>query len=163
VSGKKVDGDKGPAQEPLGFSLNRYKELIEDAEKDEEIFLRIMDSRFGSAPTPTKSGMTTLIDQMSDIGLHFEPSIGVRIEEGVTMINDLLDWDDEEEISAINCPRLYVHKDCKNLRFALATWTGKDGRHGACKDFTDVLRYFCLSGPTYLDPNDAIISQGGAY
>ena len=95
TSGKKVDGDKGPAQEPLGFSLGRYKETIEELEKDEAIFLRIMDSRFGSAPTPTKSGVTTLIDQMADIGLHFEPSIGVRIEEGVTMINDLLDWDDE--------------------------------------------------------------------
>lgn len=163
TSGKRVDGDKGPAQEPLGFSLGRYKETIEELEKDEEVFCRIMDSRFGSAPTPTKSGVTTLIDQMADIGLHFEPSIGVRIEEGVTMINDLLDWDETEEMSAINCPRLYVHEKCKNVRFALSTWTGKDGKHGACKDFVDVLRYFCLAGPTFLDRDSAVLDSGGSY
>ena len=28
-----------------------------------------MDSRFGASPTPTKSGVTTLIDEMGDIGL----------------------------------------------------------------------------------------------
>jgi hypothetical protein len=163
VSGKKIDGDKGPAQDPLGFSLNRYKETIEELEGDEKIFLRIMDSRFGSAPTPTKSGVTTLIDQMADLGLHFEPSIGVRIEEGVTMINDLLDWDEDEDMTAINCPRLYVHKDCKNMRFALATWTGMDGKHGASKDFIDAARYFCLSGPTFLDADSAILDSGGTY
>lgn len=163
VSGKKVDGDKGPAQEPLGFSLNRYKELIEELEGDEKIFMRIMDSRFGSAPTPTKSGVTTLIDQMADLGLFFEPSIGVRIEEGVTMINDLLDFDEEQEISAINCPRLYIHKDCKNMRFALSTWTGLDGKHGASKDWPDTLRYFCLSGPSFIDESNAIIRPGRGY
>tara|TARA_B100000886_G_scaffold303110_1_gene233585 strand:- start:22462 stop:24090 length:1629 start_codon:yes stop_codon:yes gene_type:complete len=163
VSGKKIDGDKGPAQDPLGFSLVRYKETIEEAENGEEIFLRIMDSRFGASPTPTKSGMTTLIDQMADLGMFFEPSIGARIEEGVTLINDLLDWNEEEEMTAINCPRLYVHENCKNLRFSLATWTGNDGRHGSSKDFIDTLRYFCLSGPTFLDPNSAILDSGGTY
>jgi hypothetical protein len=45
----------------------------------------------------------------------------------------------------------------------LATWTGKDGKHGACKDWNDVLRYFCLSGPTFLDPDSAILDAGGTY
>ena len=107
--------------------------------------------------------MTTLIDQMGDLGMHFEPSVGVRIEEGITMVNDLLDYNPEEEVDALNCPRLYIHKDCKNLRFALSTWTGKDGRHGATKDFTDVLRYFCLSGPGYVNPEHGMLSNGGAY
>ena len=79
------------------------------------------------------------------------------------MINDLLDWDEQEEMSAINCPRLYVHEKCKNVRFALSTWTGKDGKHGACKDFVDVLRYFCLAGPTFLDRDSAVLDSGGSY
>lgn len=163
VSGKKVDGDAGPAQQPFGWSLARYKQEIEELEDGETITTRIMDSRFGSSPTPTKSGVTTLIDQMADIGLFFEPSIGVRIEEGVTMINDLLDYNADEEVDSLNCPRLYVHEDCKNLRFALSTWTGNDGKHGACKDFIDGLRYFCLSGPTYLDQDSGILQSGGTY
>jgi hypothetical protein len=159
VAGKNVDGEKGPAQDPLGFSLGRYKEEIEELEKDEEITCRIMDSRFGSSPTPTKSGVTTLIDQMGDLGLFFEPSSGVRIEEGVALINDLLDYNEDQEISPINCPRLYVHKDCMNLRFSLAVWTGIDKLHGASKDFIDTLRYFCLAGPTYM--NADLVSQSG--
>lgn len=163
VPGKKIDGDPGTAQQPFGFSLRRYIQEIEQLEGDEKITVRIMDSRFGAAPTPTKSGMTTLIDQMADLGMHFEPSVGVRIEEGITLINDLLDFNTEEEVNALNCPRLYVHEDCKNLRFALATWTGRDAKHGATKDWVDVLRYFCLSGSSYVNPNEGMLHEGGAY
>ena len=163
VAGKKIDGDKGLAQQPFGWSLARYFQEIKNQEGDEEIFCRIMDSRFGSSPTPTKSGVTTLIDQMADMEMFFEPSVGVRIEEGVTLINDLLDYNEEQPIDSLNTPRLFVHEDCKNTRFALSTWTGQDGKHGACKDFIDVLRYFCLSAPCYLDPEAGVLNTGGGY
>ena len=122
-----------------------------------------MDSRFGASPTPTKSGMTTLIDQMADLGMFFEPSVGVKIEEGVTMINDLLDYNPEQPIDCLNTPRLFVHEDCKNLRFALSVWTGRDGKTSASKDFVDVLRYYCLSAPTFIDENEAVLHKGGYY
>lgn len=163
VSGRLVDGDVGTAQQPLGFSLARYIKEIKQLEGEEEIFMRIMDSRFGASPTPTKSGMTTLIDQMADLEMFFEPSVGVKIEEGVTLINDLLDFNPEEEIDALNTPRLFVHEDCKNLRFALSVWTGQDGKRGASKDFVDVMRYFCLSAPTYLDQDAGVLHSGGHY
>lgn len=163
VAGKKIDGDVGLAQASFGFSLAKYKQIIEDLEGEEEIFLRIMDSRFGASPTPTKSGMTTLIDQMADLGMFFEPSVGVKIEEGVTMINDLLDYNPEQPIDSLNTPRLFVHEDCKNLRFALSVWTGRDGKTSASKDFVDVLRYYCLSAPTFIDENEAILHEGGYY
>jgi hypothetical protein len=163
VAGKKIDGDPGPAQQPFGWSFMRYKQEIEKLEEGEEITCRIMDSRFGASPTPTKSGVTTLIDEMGDIGLHFEPSVGARIEEGVSMINDLLDYDQDRDVGIDNSPRLFIHEDCKNLRFALSTWTGNDGKHGATKDFIDTLRYFCLAGPTYLDEDAGILQQGRGY
>lgn len=163
VAGKKIDGDVGLAQASFGFSLAKYKQIIEDLEGEEEIFLRIMDSRFGASPTPTKSGMTTLIDQMADLGMFFEPSVGVKIEEGVTLINDLLDYNPEQPIDCLNTPRLFVHEDCKNLRFALSVWTGRDGKTSASKDFVDVLRYYCLSAPTFIDENEAILHKGGYY
>ena len=70
--------------------------------------------------------------------------------------------DDEGELSAINCPRLYIH-GCKNLRFATATWTGKDGKHGACKDFVDVARYFCFCSADIFGSDSAILDSGGTY
>lgn len=163
TSGRLVDGDVGTAQQPLGFSLARYIKEIKDLEGEEEIFLRIMDSRFGASPTPTKSGNTTLIEQMADLDMFFEPSVGVKIEEGITLINDLLDYNPEEEIDALNTPRLFVHEDCKNLRFALSVWTGLDGKRGASKDWVDVMRYFCLSAPTYLDQDAGVLHSGGHY
>lgn len=163
VSGRKIDGDAGDAQQPWGFSLQRYKELIDELEGGEEIFLRVMDSRFGSAPTATKSGVTTLIDQMADIGMFFEPSVGVRIEEGIALINDLLDYNPEQPVDALNTPRLFVHEKCKNLRFCMSIYTGQDGKTSASKDYIDCLRYYCLSAPTYIDPNQGVLRQGGGY
>lgn len=163
IAGKHLDGDVGEAQNPLGFSLAKYKSIFEELEKDEDIFMRIMDSRFGSAPTPMKSGITTLIDQMADLGMFFEPSVGTRIEEGVALINDLLDYNEAEPISPENAPRLYVHEDCKNLRFALSIYTGKDGKTGKVKDFVDCCRYFCLSGANYIDTDSGVIHAGGTY
>lgn len=163
VAGKKIDGDKGMAQQPFGWSLTRYAQEILKQENGEKVFMRIMDSRFGHASTPTKSGMTTLIDEMAELKMFFEPSVGVRIEEGVTLINDLLDYNEEQEVDSLNCPKLYVHEDCKNVRFALSVWTGMDGKTGASKDFVDVLRYFCLSAPTYLDESAGVLHKGGSY
>ena len=163
VSGKKIDGDKGLAQQPFGWSLARYAQEIRKQEKNEKILVRIMDSRFGHSSTPTKTGMTTLIDEMSDLDMFFEPSVGVKIEEGITLINNLLDYNEEEPINSLNTPKLFVHEDCKNTRFALSVWTGTDGKHGASKDFVDVLRYFVLAAPTYLDENSGVIYEGGYY
>ena len=163
VPGKKLDGDPGPAQQSFGFSLQRYKDEILRLEDGEDITLRIMDSRFGASPTPTKSGTTTLIEQMSGLDMHFEPSSGVNIDEGITLINDLLDFNPEEELGPTNAPRLFVHESCKNLAFALGTWTGADGKRGASKDFVDVMRYFCLADPTYYDLEGGLLLPGRGY
>ena len=79
------------------------------------------------------------------------------------MVNDLLDYDQTQDTDCLNTPRLFVHEDCKNLRFALSTWTGHDGKHGASKDFTDVMRYFVLSAPTFFEEGSGVISSGGGY
>lgn len=163
VPGRKIDGDPGSAQQTFGFSLGRYKEEIERVEDGEDIFMRIMDSRFGSSPTPTKSGVTTLIDQMGDLDLHFVPASGVSINEGVTMISDVIHWkphaDDGEDPS--NAPRFYVHESCKNMMFALSTWTGADGKLGATKDFVDCARMYFTSAPQYVEEGSGVIHAGG--
>ena len=161
VPGKKIDGDPGLAQDNWGWSLMRYKQEIETLEGDEEIFMRIMDSRYGNATTPTQTATTSIIEEMADLGLMFDPSIGVRIDEGVTLVNDFLDFDESRPVGLDNSPRLFVHEDCKNLRFAMSTWTGQDGKKGACKDWCDLMRYFILAGATYIDGDDGVISAGG--
>lgn len=111
----------------------------------EKIYTRWIDSRFGASPTVRADGVKTLIDDFDELGLTFEPSPGEHLDEGITKINDLLDWDETRAIDSLNCPHLMVCEDCTALIFALENWTGMDGKHGACKDPIDCIRYAVLA------------------
>jgi hypothetical protein len=118
----------------------------------EEIEERWMDSRYGAAPTRTREGMTTLIEQCAEIGLEFKAASGKEISEGVALINDLLDYDRgvplgqySRTLARLNAPKMYVSRNCPNLIYSMKEWTGKDGTKGACKDFCDLVRYAVLA------------------
>ena len=184
--GKKHDGKKGPAQDPFGFGLKAYKKEIarlegwsdySDADKrdvvewdsesgegpKEIVEGRFLDSRAASAPRVEKDRPVTLQDEFDDIGLEFGLTPGDEIAEGVTLINDLLDFDREQVIDYFNCPKLYISEECINLIFSLQNWTGKDGNSGACKDPIDVLRYAVLLGLEDNDGDDYECEGGGSY
>lgn len=153
----KADGDKGDAQEPFGFGLERYKEEIARVEHElggdeepAEIHERIMDSRFGNTPTLSKSEATTLIEEFADLGIDFVPAGGEHQAEGVELIKSALYYDPTREIGTGNAPKLYISSRCQNLIFALRTFTGKDGQRGACKDPIDCLRYLLLAEPMHM-------------
>lgn len=136
----------------------------------ETISERWMDSRYGAAPTTTKEGSTTLIEQMDDVGLTFLAASGKEISEGVALINDALDYDDQTKLgdyspalSRINEPKLFVSSACPNVIYALREWTGKDGQHGACKDPIDVLRYVMLEELQHIGDDAFHFTGGGAY
>jgi hypothetical protein len=149
-SGKMQDGERGDGQKPFGFGLLRYKEEIEREERGEKIEARFMDSRYANSSTMGREMVTTLLEECGEVGLDFIPAPGEHIDEGIDLINSLLDFNQEEPVSATNEPGLFVSVDCPNLIYAMKEWTGGDGRHGATKDPIDVLRYAVLSGLEYL-------------
>jgi hypothetical protein len=100
--GKKADGRQGPAQKDFGFGLARYVEEIRNVEGGEKIFERWMDSRYGNAQTLAKERPTTLIEEMSELGMDFTATPGDTIDEGVQMINSWLHYDRDKPISALN-------------------------------------------------------------
>lgn len=175
VPGKAIDGDRGPAQKPFGFGLDRYIREIERVEKHgledaEQIDERWMDSRYGASPTTTTEGSTTLIEQMADLGMIFLAASGKSIEEGVTLINDKLDYDNEVDIgqfsktlARINNPVLYVSANCPNMIYSLREWTNKDKQHGACKDPIDCLRYAVMANLDYIGSDAYTWKGGGTY
>ena len=163
LPGKKIDGDKGPAQQSFGWSLKRYMDEIVKVEAGERITLRVMDSRFGSAPTPTKSGVVTLLEQMSDLGMHFEPSSGTQMEEGYAMINDALHYDKSEDLGPMNSPKLFISKKCRNVIFALSCYTGKDGKLAATKDPVDCIRYYLQASPACIEGMEGMLRSGQGY
>ena len=165
--GKLQDGRPGPAQKACaGFGFDDYKRIIEAAEKVDGVTAaeRWMDSRYGNTPTMTHEGVRTLIEQCSErIDMDFRATSGQAIVEGVTVLNDWLSYDEEKLVDAMNCPRLFISERCKNLIYALKTWTGADGKKGATKDWIDILRYIALSGVAYEDPDLMSVRPGGTY
>ena len=170
LPGEPADGVPGPAQRTFSFGLDRYKAEIERLEGKERVEERWMDSRYGATPTTTREGSTTLIEQMREVGLEFLAASGVAIDEGVGLIQDLLDYDREVDLgvysptlSRLNEPKLFVSANCPNLIYALKEWTGKDKTHGACKDCIDALRYAVLARFDYINEEAYAWVGGGSY
>src|SRR4051812_38615651 len=126
----------------------------------EEMFERLMDSRFGAAPTLARNESKTLIESMAELGLEFEPAPGEHQRDGIDQVNDLLYYDAEKPIGPANKPRLLILETCKNVIWALENWTGRDGPQGACKAFIDLLRYRALNPRVYFPP-EALVCRGG--
>jgi hypothetical protein len=169
VPGRAHDGEKGPAQAALGWSLTRYrdemlrmegatagcaeskKEELRIKTEPEVIFESWMDSRHGNAPVNTDDESTTLIEQMDKLGMRFRATPGKDIEGGIEMINSALYYDVAEPVSPVNAPEMYVVETCPNLIYALKNWTGRDGQHGATKDPIDLVRYAETAKLGYID------------
>lgn len=177
VSGAAADGVKGPGQDTLGFSLERYKEEIEDKETcegvPEEIFARYIDSRYATNPKTQRETVTTLHEQCAEVGMDFlcmvaESKILGAKDGSVDMINSALFYDIETEIGKwsknlgrLNQPKLQVVETCPNTIWALEHWTGEDGQRGACKDPIDVIRGAFLSRVNFVDEKLNVFVGGG--
>jgi len=152
IPGKALDGERGPAQDSFQFGLRQYKIEIERLEGKEVIVERRMDIRFGNTPITEIDGSRTLIEQMEEQGMIFEPAVAHEIKASTTLVNELLDYDREtvvgefsSRLARVNQPRLKISVQCPNTIYALKTWTGKDGNKGATKDPIDLLRYAAAS------------------
>ena len=147
ADGRKADGRAGSAQTSYGWGLEKYVQEIQrletnEAGEREEIVCRWMDSRFGNTPNLRNDAATTVIEECAALDLAFAPAPLDPIEEGIQLINSLLDFEAESGKD----PKLYISSDCKAVIFALKVWTGKDEKLGACKDPIDCCRYMVLAG-----------------
>jgi hypothetical protein len=150
--GRKADGRAGTAQNSFGWGISRYIEEIrrleserykedEKEEGSERVLERWMDSRFGNTPTNAADAATTLLEECAVLGMPFSPSPADPVEEGITLINSILDFDDMKTE-----PSLFISSECKALIFSLKVWTGKDEKKGASKDPIDCLRWVAVAG-----------------
>jgi phage terminase large subunit-like protein len=112
----------------------------------EKIEQRYIDSRAASSPRMENDRPRTLMHDLLDAGLDVALTPGDDIEEGVRLVNSLLDYDQEKPVSATNRPGLFFSDECVNTIFAVENWMGADGNKGATKDWVDLLRYFALLG-----------------
>jgi hypothetical protein len=136
--------------------------MILDLEQGESIWERYIDPRAGGSKAVTDEGGTTLIEMLDggENPMNFQPAAGIRIEQGVAMINDGFAYDYNQEISPLNKPKLYISDACENLIYCLKEWTGQDGDKGATKDPIDCLRYLMTMNPQF-QGNDSMSGYGG--
>jgi hypothetical protein len=140
--GRRADGKAGSAQTSFGWGITKYIEEIRRLESEEEISERWMDSRFGNTPNNAADAATTLLEECANLGMSFAPSPADPVEEGVSLINSMLDFDEEKKVE----PTLFISSQCKALIFSLKVWTGRDEKKGACKDPVDCLRWVAVAG-----------------
>lgn len=162
--GRKADGKPGTAQTSFGWGINRYKAEIERVEEGEEILERWMDSRFGNSPSNAADAATTLLEEVANLGMRFSPAPADPIEEGVSLINSMLDFDEPLEKK----PQLRINWDCKALIFSLKTWTGVDtvrgsASKGASKDPIDCLRWMAVAGLEDVGETLTLMAPCGGY
>ena len=157
----KPDGQPGPAQRAGGGanSIAEYKRLILELEEGEPIFQRLIDPRAGRAKS--MDGREILDElKLGEDGLWFDQASGAKIDEGVTLINDMLYYDHHKPMLDDNKPKMFVSDACKNLIYSLREWTGADKEHGASKDPIDCCRYV-IQEENLLVSTDMVGSKGG--
>ena len=114
---------------------------------EEPIDMRYMDSRPAGAHTGNGPDRTTLLEVYNNnTGTYWVQAPGLRIEEGVRLINDALDFRKNDANEIVQAPKLIICDQCVNTIFALGTWQNADGSKGATKDWIDLLRYFYQAG-----------------
>jgi hypothetical protein len=168
-----ADGRLGPAQLSLGWGIARYIEEIGELEKlakaqsdgttHEWIAGRWIDSVYAAMPTQTREGGTTLLEECHALGFPFAPAPKEHIDEGVSLINDLLDFERGENNEITKTAKLFFSEKCVNTIFSMKLWTGRDARMGACKDPIDCLRFMSTARLAAFSESDLNVYAGGHY
>jgi len=137
--------------------MEDYLKIFAQYEKGRRMEWRIMDRHYGN----TRDGRTgrSLIDDWSALyGVDFQPSYNCEeeIDTGIRKVKDYLKFDKKQPLNAMNLPRLYVKKRCKNVIMSVPKWANKvdpetyiakPDAKSVYKDFCDDVRYTCMLQP----------------
>ena len=164
IADSKSEISNAVGDEVFGWPVDRIVALDQWGRHRERVFERFMDARFANVKGFDADGMETLLDEFDRVGLTFQSNrtdARESIADGVALMNNALFYDENREVDFTNAPRLMVSERCRNLIFALRTWTGLDGQKGATKDPVDCLRMFYLMGLDYVEAKAQWAAGGG--
>lgn len=132
-------------------------------EPQEDVAERYVDPRAGASEKTAVNAGTCIIEEFAETqcgpdgkvtgpAMELIPASGVNEDEGLSLVNDLLDWNMEQPLMPIlNAPKLYVSEDCQQVIWMFSNFTGRGGAKGAAKDFADLVRYMALAKLEYVD------------
>jgi len=163
---------QGPAaKECGGLSLRDLQTEWTKIEGSVEVTQRIIDIRFAHNPKQTKDhGEKTLQDELADMGVFTESSMGATEDVGLPLIQEALSLPDRSKPFdyQTNRPRMMFSEDVGNCIFSVLNYCKNGKKDEALKDFIDLLRYLMTAeggeGPMHIDPNElgvTNITKGG--
>jgi len=162
-----------------------HRAVIRRAVKEEDdlealaelIFERLIDPRAArNQSAAEKKGIDLLTklqqESRSENGevvapaMYFTPAPGLDIRDGISQINELLFFNQQEErLPLINEPRLYISEECRNLIWSMNNYSLPDDAErasdDACEDPVDCLRYLVTRGVRYILPGGKVQTRGG--
>lgn len=172
-----ADGDKGDGQTLYaGIGTNGYKRHIRQREREHglEPLKRKGDPRAFATKSQAEDGGKNFFDLFDSAdskdpenpetapleppfeGAKVRPRISMEIE----VINDAFAWNEKEERSIENEPKLFISDRCQNLIRSILNWSPDQGEDSPWKDPIDALRYL-FDEPTYHVPPGALQVTGG--
>lgn len=145
---------EGEGCKGLGYGFRDYVNLITqaEAESNDKIMDRLIDPRKGAAIYSKENGASSIIEDLADAGLIFNPAPGLDIEDGLQALQNKLAYDRKKPIDALNRPHFYISERCQNTIQAIQEYTAEGGPDEIFKDCADCLRYLAISGYGYVDP-----------
>jgi len=157
---------KGPASDKLGYNVKSYVDLFHELEgEDEEIFERLVDSRFAAS---AGSDGADLFQDFEEHGFFVQPTDGQTEEKGLTRLDDWFSYNPNLPVDSANKPLCYIHEKCGNLIESLLSYAADGKKDEALKDPIDALRYLRMAnegeGIEHYDSNSFVTvrkSQGG--
>lgn len=183
---------RGPAHGAYsGAGIIALKKLFEEIETNElpkilgtktapEIYERYIDPRMGALTVPGAEAETSFIDLMEDEQVidgkvegkpyYFTAAYSGAsghgtnpIEASVYIINNELDYNQNEPLSAANTPHFFILETLQNTITTYANYSTANNKDCPLKDFLDPDRYFFNMQPVYVDPGDTgeVVGYGG--
>ena len=142
--------------------MDEYLKIFQQYEKGRKMEWRIFDRHYGNT-RDGRTGRSLIEDWNRMYGVEFMPSYNTEeeVDTGIKMVNQYLKFDRNQPVNAMNVPRLYVKKRCKNVIMSLPKWPyrvdpetyiAKPDKGSVYKDFCDTVRYTCMLKPEIYVP-----------
>lgn len=190
---RKNDWRPGPAQRlEAGRGFASYKSLILETEgwtydSDKKIWVasdrtwrpdrRLMDPRFGGSDVPSQEEGQTPIEMMDEAGdldtkgrkmpaMTWEAAPASAVHgagSALDMIVTAMDYDEEQPVTPLNCPKWYVLDTCEHSILAYQEFSNAGTDKNALKDIVDCDRYFEKAECDYKSPGSMKVKGGGSW
>jgi phage terminase large subunit-like protein len=144
--------------------MDEYLALFRKYEARINVTTRIMDRHYGTT-RDVRTGRSLIDDWNILYGVEFQLSYNTEqeIDTGIRTVKDYIRFDKTKPVNAMNIPRLYLKKRCKNTKMSITKWPvridpetyiASPDRKSVYKDFSDCVRYTCQARPEIYVPRE---------